>query len=391
MDKSSQSGKVNFEQEVQQAQDCILPDFNSRSDSVEGERNTCSFSTGEFRQILDHIDVGILIIDLNDRRIEYRNPVFYQVLGREELCEDFQALYQLLLENENIIKNDTSGNGASGSIKLDEKLLGYSVYHTASRCCIFIRDISEIKRLESIAQAVNSIDNLGFIFSGIRHEIGNPMNSLKMTLSVLKQNLDRFSQETIDEYVDRSLADIGRVEYLLKSLRSFSMFDVVNLVEVPFGNYMDSFLSLAQMDLQKKGIRLSVETPLDLAKVRIDPRAMNQVLLNVVTNAADALEGCENAKIKISVTLREQLIWLIVSDNGCGMSPQQIKRLFHPFNSTKPSGNGLGLVITRKLLTLMGSSIDIESEVGEGTSVTISLPVSSETERSQTSSIEETL
>lgn len=376
MEKTSQKGKIDLTGAPLQMRHYISSVVKSERNSTRGTSRGYSSSTWEFNQILDHIDVGILVLDLQNQLIEYRNPVFYQVLEHRDLCDNFEALNRLLLQNVELSQDGTLSGAISGSLKLDDRLLGCSVYHIANRyCCVFIRDITEIKRLETIAQAVNSIDNLGFIFSGIRHEIGNPMNSLKMTLSVLKQNLGRFSEQTVCDYVDRSLADISRVEYLLKSLKSFSMFEVVNLVDVPLGNFMETFLSLAARDLQQRTIRLSIESSFNLGTVKIDPRAMNQVLLNVVANAAEALESRSNAEIKISATLRDQLVWLTVSDNGCGMSDKQKKHLFQPFNSNKPSGNGLGLVITRKLLTLMGSSIEIESQADEGTSVTISLPI----------------
>jgi len=350
----------------------IDPESISKGTNDDSENSS---PTWGFSQILDHIDVGIVVLDLKSHHIEYRNQVFYQVLEDDSLCDDYKALCQLLLQNLELSKGGSIFGAISGSFKLNERLLGYSVSHIANRyCCVFIRDITERRRLETIAQAVNSMDNLGFIFSGIRHEVGNPINSLKMTLSVLKQNLGRFTDETVDEYVDRCLADIGRVEYLLKSLKSFSMFEVVNLSDVPFGTFMETFLALAGRDLEKRGIHLKHESSLDLGTVKVDPRAMNQVLLNVVANAADALEGRPNPEIKISASLRDQLVWLTVGDNGCGISPKQQKHLFQPFNSNKPSGNGLGLMITRKLLTLMGSSIDIESQLNKGTRVTISLP-----------------
>lgn len=332
-------------------------------------------STWGFDQILDHIDIGILMLDLHKELIEYRNPVFHQVLQHDGLYNDFSSLKRLFLQEAELSQDGPLLDAVSGSVKLNDRLLGCSVYHIANRyCCIFIRDITERRRLETIAQAINSIDNLGFIFSGIRHEIGNPLNSLKMTLSVLKQNLGRFSEQSIGDYVDRSLADISRVEYLLKSLKSFSIFDAVSLVDVHFGNFMETFLALAERDLKKRGIHLKVGSPFDLSFVRIDPRAMNQVLLNIVANAADALTDQPNGEITITASSRDQIVWLTVGDNGCGISAKQKKHLFQPFNSSKPHGNGLGLVITQKLLTLMGSSIDIESRVDEGTRVTISLP-----------------
>ncbi len=335
-------------------------------------------SLWEFKQILDYIDVGILVLDLKKQLIEYRNSIFYQIIGNCELCGNYSRLFQLLVVDLYVSKNSHDGvptGGISGTAKLQDRILGCTVYHVDDNFSfIFIRDTTERRRLETIAQAVNSMDSLGFIFSGIRHEIGNPMNSLKMTLSVLKQNIGSFSEQTLADYVDRSLADIGRVEYLLKSLKSFSMFESVSLADVHFGKYLSTFLALAKRDLQQRGILLTVESQFDQANVRIDPRAMNQVLLNVVANATDALDGRSKPEIGFSAKLKDGLIWLTVSDNGCGISPKQKKHLFQPFNSNKPSGNGLGLVITKKLLALMDSSIDIESRLNVGTQVTISLP-----------------
>ncbi len=334
-------------------------------------------STWGFDQILDHIDIGILVLDLEKELIEYRNPNFYKVLADNFLCNDYSALCLLFSDHLKLSPDAPRIGSKFGKIKLKEKILVCSVYHFANRYrCFYIRDITERIRLETIAQAVNSTDSLGFIFSGIRHEIGNPLNSLKMTLSVMKQNVGRFSEKTLADYVDRGLADIGRVEYLLKSLKNFSMFECVTLTEIPFGNYIKTFLTLAGADLHQRGIHLSLDSRQDLATVRIDPRAMNQVLLNVVANAVDALEQRPDPEIIFSAIQRDQLVWLTIKDNGCGISQKQQNHLFQPFNSSKATGNGLGLVITRKLLALMDSSIAIESQPDKGTTVTISIPTS---------------
>jgi len=343
---------------------------DDESGSAKGSSLTWSFD-----QILDHIDIGILVLDLEKERIEYRNPNFFLVLADNFLCNDYGSLCLLFTDHLNLSPDGPRNGSAFGKIKLKEKILVCSVYHFANRYrCLFIRDITERVRLETIAQAVNSTDSLGFIFSGIRHEIGNPLNSLKMTLSVMKQNIAHFSEDTLEEYVDRGLADISRVEYLLKSLKNFSMFECVNLTDVSFENYLKTFLTLAAADLQQRGIHLIVDSCQELATVSIDPRAMNQVLLNVVANAVDALENRPKPEINISAIFRDQLVWLTIRDNGCGISLKQQKHLFQPFNSSKASGNGLGLVITRKLLALMDSSIEIESWPDKGTTVTISIP-----------------
>ena len=101
---------------------------------------------------------------------------------------------------------------------------------------------------------------------------------------------------------------------------------------------------------------------------------MHQSLLNIFNNAAEALKEQPAAEISIQAEERDQLIWLTIADNGCGIYPEQLKYLFQPFNTSKVDGNGLGLVITRKLLAMMRSDIDIVSQSGYGTQVIIRLP-----------------
>lgn len=347
--------------------------------SFNTETSHSTAPTWDLNQIIDRIDVGIVVLDVLESVIEYQNPLYFELIGEVDTSGDFEKIYSLFFDQKEVLAKRGVPDTISGMVKHNDKVLGYSIYHIAERyCAIFIRDITERMRLEAIAQAANSIDNLGFIFSGIRHEVGNPLNSLKMTLSVLRQNLNRFSQQTVEEYVDRSLADIGRVEYLLKSLKNFSMFEVVNVTDIIIQEYLKTFQSLAEVDLRNRGILFTLDISASLRKVQIDPRAMNQVLLNIISNAADALEKTSAPEIHLTGSIRDNILWITVKDNGCGISPEQKKRLFQPFNSSKPSGNGLGLVITQKLLARMDSSIDIESTVGEGTCVTIGLPVSQE-------------
>ncbi len=340
--------------------------IRSRSDSLRA-------ADWEYVQVLDNIDVGVLVLDLQERRIDYRNPVFSSVLQDERLCNSFDRLEELIL----IDPIKPASGPASITLSYRERTFGCSIYKIGERYrCIFIRDVSEKIRLESIAQAVNTMDNIGYIFSGVRHEIGNPLNSLKMALSVLRNNLDNFDRETVVEYVDRGLADIGRVEFLLKSMKSFAMFERVELEDVELGDFMRRFMSLIEREFNERGISLVFDEPVDLGRVRIDDRSLHQALLNLLANAADALGKVADPEIYIFAEERDQLVRLIVADNGQGISDEQRRHLFKPFNTSKPSGNGLGLVITRKLLAQMNADIEIESSPVNGTLAIISLPLS---------------
>ncbi|MFK5925050.1 MAG: PAS domain-containing sensor histidine kinase [Desulfuromusa sp.] len=333
-------------------------------------------NTWGFAQLLEHIDIGILVLDLNQQAIDYCNAAFFEVLQDEKLCRSYQGLYDLFVRDIEALDDFGLAGRVAHQVTHQGRLFGHSVYKAASHYrCVFIRDITEKSRLESIAQAVNAMDNIGFIFSGIRHEIGNPLNSLKMALSVLKQSSETTSAEMLQEYIERGLADIGRMEYLLKSLKTFTMYDSVDLKNLHLVEFMGKFIALIERDFQSYGIRIKTEIPVDIAWVRIDERALHQALLNIFNNAADALKAQQTPEIHIRAEVRDQLMWLTISDNGCGIFPEQLKHLFQPFNTNKPNGNGLGLVITRKLLAMMNSDIDIASQPGYGTQVTIRLPI----------------
>lgn len=324
--------------------------------------------------ILENIDLGILLIDNENQTIILQNTFASNLLDLTSEPIDYSGIKTLFsLDPEG---PSFSGKfGVSQSIHYKDKILGYTAYIINDTFIwILIRDITEKTRLESIAAEVNTMDNIKYIFSGIRHELGNPINSIKMALSVLKTKLDMCPRETIREYADRILTEISRVEYLLKSLKSFGMFDNPVIQNVNIVTFLHRFVSLTDEDLKKKGIELRMEMSPDVQWVRADPRALQHVILNLVTNATDALEDSGKPVLHINTKRNNGMICIHLKDNGCGMSDEIINNLFKPFYTTKSSGTGLGLTITKKMLTKMNGFIEIESSKGIGTTATICLP-----------------
>ncbi len=245
---------------------------------------------------------------------------------------------------------------------------------------VYARDITKRKRLESIAEATNLMKNIGYIFSGIRHEIGNPINSIKMTLDVLNKNFETYSLETTRDFLTGALSEVTRVEYLLKALRNFSLFENPELQSVDLKIFIHEFLPIANDDFKKKGIRIETTLASDAGCGYIDPRALHQVMLNLLANAADALQDAQNPQINISLSKRSGTLYLTIEDNGCGMSHEEQANLFKPFHTSKACGTGLGLVIVRRMLSKMDCSISVKSQNRIGTKVTIAIPEAQDAE-----------
>lgn len=236
---------------------------------------------------------------------------------------------------------------------------------------VVFRDVSREERLESIAEAVETMNSLGYVFSTVRHELGNPVNSVKMALSVLRQNLGRLPAESVERYLDRSLAELGRVEDLLSSLKSFSLYEDVQVRLVDLADLVAAFAALVRPDFERRGVALEVEPPEPVCRGWVDPRALKQVLLNLLANSADALEGRPSARITLSTFSEDGLSGVVVTDNGPGLPEEVRSHLFKPFITTKPEGTGLGLVIAKKMVTRMDGTIDIDTGESVGTRVTL--------------------
>jgi signal transduction histidine kinase len=327
-----------------------------------------------YADTLEHLDLGVMVLDTEQEEMVFHNQAAQDIFDDAKGSLDYKIVSTLLLQDMGRgLLGD--GFGQSQTLHYKNRLLGYTAYVIPDHYIgIVIRDITESARLESIAEAVNAMENITSIFSGIRHELGNPINSIKMTLSVLKKNLDQYSQDTIEQYVDRTLAEISRVEYLLRSLKSFSMFENPVIQDVDLSEFMDLFQSLVGGGVERKGIRLEVRVAFEAQWVSADPRALQQVMLNLMANAVDALEGREDPVIVIHTQRKEDVVWIVVEDNGVGIPPDDQQHLFKPFYTTKSHGTGLGLAITKKMLAKMNGRIGVESHAGAGTTVTISLP-----------------
>ncbi|MBN2381486.1 PAS domain-containing protein [bacterium] len=325
------------------------------------------------RAVIEHVEMALIILDPSNQRVVFVNSFAKQVLGVRIETSSYAALSNIFHEG---LDKDAPTLMDLVSVQTGGEIIGYSKYQLPGGfVCILFRDITEKRRLESIAEAVNLMDQLGYAFSGIRHELGNPINSIKMTLSVLKNmNWQTVSQTELRDYIERMNEEIKRVEYLLRSLKSFSMYEQLDIVEIELNDFIHRFLDLVLPDLKKRNIIVRFQSNVVNPKVKIDPRALHQVMLNLVTNAADALDECSQPEIILKTSLGNGFSVLEIRDNGVGMTEEQIAHLFQPFRTTKRKGSGLGLMISKKMLLSMNCEISIQSQEGIGTIVQLVLP-----------------
>ncbi len=326
--------------------------------------------TGEciFANVMESQNLGVVVFDFEQNLLLFVNRSARELFARLGQDVEYEDLVKLLHPGEAL-----GGNGEhSRSFTRGSRIIGYTAYASGSYGWALIRDITEKARLESIAEAVESMNNIGYVFSAVRHELGNPINSVKAALSVLRADLSRFSPEQLAEYLDRMAEEVGRVEALLRSLKSFSLFERPEVRPAEIGEIVRAFTHLVGEEAAHRGIALELQAH-GAHWAACDPRALQQVLLGLFSNAADALAGRPDPRVALAVASQEGWVSVRVADNGEGMTEEEQQALFQPFHTTKEKGTGLGLVICRRLLAAMGAAISVASRKGSGTTVTLTL------------------
>ncbi len=348
----------------------------------------------ERARLVSAVESAVDAVVVTDTRgiIEYVNPAFERITGytRDEVMQrDLHFLdsgrhdEEFFREFRNALARDGVWHGRLINKKKDgthyfEDCTCAPVKSSTGQIMNYVsikRDVTERLKLQSVADAVNTMENIGYIFSGVRHEIGNPVNTAKMILSVLRNKLEQSSVDTIRDHIDRTLGEIGRVEYHLKTLKNFNLYESMEPENLDMAAFMGRFLSLVKQDIEKKGISIALKLEPDVGWANADPRALQQALLNIVTNSADALSGRQGPAIDVEVSRRKEQILIQIRDNGCGMTEKEQRMLFRPFVTSKKHGTGLGLVLVKKMLTKMNGGISITSQPDVGTAVDILIPV----------------
>ena len=216
---------------------------------------------------------------------------------------------------------------------------------------------------------------VGLVAAGIAHELNNPAMGILNFIQYALRHTDREDKRyAVLRHAEREML---RCIDILRNLLTFSHMEGRGgqLVRVDFFEVVDRAVSLVAYRLNDLGVEVQ-KTGDAGASVLADEGEMQQVVLNLLVNSIDALEGVDAPRITFGVAKHGGMIRLTVEDNGRGIDPADLPRIFDPFFTTKPvgRGTGLGLAVCRNIVEKYGGTIMCESELGKGTRVTVDLP-----------------
>jgi signal transduction histidine kinase len=213
----------------------------------------------------------------------------------------------------------------------------------------------------------------GRMAAGVAHEIANPLASMDGLLQMMERRPEKLKPESVSTLREQ----IGRINRIVRQMTAFARPGDGGREPVDLSMLAGKALDVVRFDPRTKGVKVETEFAIGLPPVRVAPDAIQQVIINLVINALDAMEGGEGAVLTMKTGRDAERVFVEVADNGQGISPAHRKHLFEPFFTTKPvgKGTGLGLSISYSLVREHGGEIVVESEEAKGARFRVTLPV----------------
>jgi signal transduction histidine kinase len=247
----------------------------------------------------------------------------------------------------------------------------------------------DLKKSKSYIRRADRLASLGTLTAGLAHEIRNPLVAIKTLTQLLPERLD--DEEFRDQFLKIAAGEVDRISSLVNELLEFARPSDPKLELEDIDTILDGMILLVSTETKKKQINIIKDYAPNLPPLHIDREQIKQVFLNILLNAIEATT--ENGKITVKTRSfmkpgGELYLQIEFNDTGCGIPGEYIEDIFNPFFTTKSTGSGLGLSISNQIIQDHRGYIDVESQLGKGSSFFINLPVNKDYPKRRKSDLE---
>ncbi|HUV78628.1 MAG TPA: ATP-binding protein [Desulfobacterales bacterium] len=352
-------------------------------------------SEQRFRHLVENSLLGICIIQNN--QIIYQNPEQEKILGplpRKPLFSDRKNIHpddveKLRQFHQAVISGEVQAQDIDFRFYLPDNTNNTLVkkwvqcrasiieYQGEEAILVNMMDVSRSKEMERLLRIQDKMSALGRVAAGIAHEIRNPLSGINIYLNTLEKIYDkRESLEKVKGILGKIQSASIKIEFVIKRVMDFSKPSEPKFVLTDINKPIKEALNLSEVMLRKREIEIEKSLASNLPLCQADPNLIEQVILNLINNATEAMQDMRKGKkIEITSSIGKNCILMTVSDSGPGV-PLAIKdQLFDPFYSTKSNGTGIGLSISNRIITDHGGSMDISESRWGGAEFRIELPI----------------
>ena len=334
--------------------------------------------------VVENMPIGLVALDDHRRVAAFNNTAesvlqlaHRGVIGEDaetvlppELCTELKCseIQNAVIEKE---IDCTVGDGKIVPLEIGASLLE-DENSTSLGYVILFKDLTEVRLLRREIERSRRLASVGRLAAGVAHEIRNPLSSIKGFATYFKERYPDIPQD--QQTATIMIQEVDRLNRVVSQLLEFAR--PVNIKPQPtnLSALIDDSIKLIENQAAEKGIAIKTRNSSRATPVMVDPDRLNQVLLNVYLNAIESMDSGGELKIELSPNSEAEGIDINISDTGCGISPQDLLKIFDPYYTTKSSGTGLGLAIAHNIIEAIGGQILVKSQPDQGTTFKITIP-----------------
>ncbi|MBT2699216.1 PAS domain S-box protein [Bacillus sp. ISL-40] len=328
--------------------------------------------------IVAFTDAKGMITSVNDKFCEISKYNREEILGKDHNI--LNSGYHSKDFFKNLWKTIGSGNVWKGEIR--NKAKDGTYYWVDTTIVPFINgqgkpyqylairnDITERKKTEEVLHRQDKLAAVGQLAAGVAHEIRNPLTSMKGYAEFLQ--LDEKDPERM-EFLSIILDEIERVNTIVEDFMVLAKPKAVELEEKNVVPVIKNVVSLLEFEARKKNVRLTFDCHHENIQIECDENRLKQVFLNFIKNGIEAMPN--GGELHVKTIIHDNNVQISIQDTGVGISKEKLKKLGEPFYTTKKNGNGLGLMVSFKIIESHNGKVFVESEPNKGTTFNILLP-----------------
>lgn len=304
--------------------------------------------------------------------------------SREELIGQDHSLLNSGLHSKEFFKNlwKTIGSGKVWKGEIRNRAKDGSFYWVDTTIVPFLNetgkpyqylairnDITEKKKSEEMLHRQDKLAAVGQLAAGVAHEIRNPLTSMKGYAEFLQ--LDE-SDPQRQEFLEIILDEIDRVNNIVEEFMVLAKPKAVELEEKNIIPIVQNVVSMLNFEARKRNVKLEFHADQDIVQIECDENRLKQVFLNFIKNGIEAMP--DGGDLRVKTEIQDGDVLISIQDTGVGIPPDTLKKIGEPFYTTKKNGNGLGLMVSFKIIESHNGKVYIESEQNKGTTFKILLP-----------------
>jgi two-component system, sporulation sensor kinase E len=371
--------------------------------------------------LFNTIEDGVLVVD-EEGRVAYFNDAAIRLLGLPAAAEG-QAIGRYLpeLDWERVAAMDRAGGQRVARHEFEihyprQRFLHVyaapldSEHRGGSGVALILHDATEAREKTFAAIESERSQALTLLAASVAHEIGNPLNALSIHLQLLEREAKKLRKLVpeirdlsgrsktstaggdtmeialkVERYLSVAKGEITRLDYIITQFLQAIRPEPPQVQMASLNDVVRETLEVLRPEITNRGIRIEENLSNKLPLAPIDPGQIKQVLVNLCKNAIQAMS--RGGVLKLCTESREDGVCLVVADTGGGIPQEMLSRIFEPFYTTKKKGSGLGLMIVQRIVRDHGGRIQLESNVGHGTTFRVWLPLHERAQRLLTPSV----